>query len=203
MFFKIKKFIFSLLLLVCIMPTYLYSNPKEFTIQSIPNSPEELTQLRDQIASTPEGGALIFLIAMMGFSKSETLGMQFLTIALDQSNLGKGNTYKGFTPSSSIMFHVNRVKQSQAWDYLPFAYVQGTNPSNRYQTSPPYKVLISRNQFSGEESSGQVKVFVHVYGVSPRPITLKVNDKGIWKVKEASSMFVSVQPPPSKQSDDL
>ncbi|MCC5815446.1 MAG: hypothetical protein JJT78_11870 [Leptospira sp.] len=198
-----KSKVFFGLIVFCISTLAVSANPKEFSIQSIPGSADDYVKFRDQIANTPEGGAITFLVAMMGFSKSEELGMQYLTIALDSSNLSKGNTYKGFTPAGSIMYHVKRFNQSGAWEYTPFAYVQGTNPQNRYQTSAPYKVLVSRNKFSGEESSGQVKVFIHVFGVSPRPLTMKVNDKGIWKANELSSMFLAVQAPPKQQSDDL
>lgn len=197
------KSIISILILIVLLPISLGANPKEFTVQNVPGSIEEFVQFRDQHANSPEGGALTLLVAMMGFSRSQDLGMQSLTVALDSDNLSKGNTYKGFTPAGSIMYHVNRFNSSGAWEFTPFAYVQGTNPQNRYQTSTPYKVLISRNKFSGEESSGQVKVFIHVFGVSPRPVTMKMNDKGIWKAKELSSMFLPVQAPPKQQSDDL
>lgn len=177
---------------------------QEIQISSIPSSPEAFIQLRDQIATTPEGGAAMLIVAMLGFTKSEQLGMQFLTIALDQYNVGSGNAYKGYAPSSSIMYHVNRLKRDGVWSYVGFAYVAGATAENNYQTSAPYTIVTSRNKYSGDESSGRVKVFVNVYGFSPRPVTVKKNDKGIWKAYECSSMFVNVPPPAStKKKDEL
>lgn len=48
-----------------------------------------------------------------------------------------------------------------------------------------------------------MKVFVETFGVKPRPITMVRNNKGIWKAKECSSVFVAVQPPAKAQQDDL
>tara|TARA_Y100001937_G_scaffold128799_1_gene208231 strand:- start:58771 stop:59337 length:567 start_codon:yes stop_codon:yes gene_type:complete len=175
---------------------------EEVTISSIPNSAEEFIQMRDRIATTPEGGAAMLIVALMGFSKSESLGMQFLTLVLDQRNVGSGNAYKGFAPSSSIMYHVNRLNRQKVWSYTPFAYVSGATADNNYQVSAPYKIITSRNKYSGDESSGKVKVFVNVHGFSPRPVTLQKNDKGIWKAYECSSMFVNVPAPASASSSD-
>ena len=175
---------------------------REVTISSIPASADEFIQMRDQLATTPEGGAAMLIVAMMGFSKSETLGMQFLTLALDQGNVGSGNAYKGYAPSSSIMYHVNRLNRQNVWWYTPFAYVAGATAENNYKVSAPYKIVTSRNKYSGDESSGRVKVFVNVHGFSPRPITLKKNDNGIWKAYECSSVFVNVPAPASASTSD-
>ncbi|MCB1166151.1 MAG: hypothetical protein KDK33_08360, partial [Leptospiraceae bacterium] len=119
-------------------------------------------------------------------------------------NVGSGSAYKGYAPSSSIMYHVNRLNRQNVWSYTGFAYVSGASASNNYKVSAPYTIVTSRNKYSGEESSGRVKVFVNVSGFSPRPITLKKNDKGIWKAYECSSMFVNVPPPAStKKKDEL
>lgn len=200
---KLKKLFLYMAILPTLLSANLFADSQELTIPSIPNTAEEFVQFRNQMAKTPEGGAVVFLTAMMGFSKSEDLGMQFMTIALDKSNLTKGKSYKGFSPHSSLMYHIKRFNQYGLWSYTPFAYVQGSKPDDRYKTSAPYKITVSRNKYSGEEKSGKVKVFIHVYGVSPRPVTMTVNDKGIWKAKEVSSLFLNVQAPPSQESDDL
>lgn len=180
----------------------LQAQSTQVKISSIPSSAEAFIQMRDQVATTPEGGAAMFIVALMGFSQSESLGMQFLTLALDQRNVGSGNAYQGFAPSSSIMYHVNRLNRQNVWSYTGFAYVSGATADNDYRVSAPYTIVTSRNKYSGDESSGKVKVFVNVHGFSPRPITLKKNDKGIWKAHECSSMFVNVPAPASSSSSD-
>lgn len=175
---------------------------QELKVESLPSTPEEFIQMREELAKSPEGGAAMFLVALLTFSQSQSLGMQFLTIALDQSNVSKGDVYKGFAPSSSIMYHIKRLDRNQVWAYMPFAYVQGASPENNYQVDLPYTFVMSRNRFSGDESSGKVKVFVEVSGFRPRPMTLKRNSKGIWKALECSSFFLDVAPPKSKAPAD-
>ena len=61
-----------------------------------------------------------------------------------------------------------------------------------------YKMEFSRNRYT-EQSNGAMRIFIKCNGAaSPRPITLKQNDKGIWKVSEFSSLFVGVAKPASK-----
>ena len=197
-----RKFIALILTVFLTGAGALQAQSKEVTISSIPSSAEAFIQMRDSLATTPEGGAAMLIVALMGFSKSETLGMQFLTLALDQRNVGTGSAYKGYAPSSSIMYHVNRLNRQNVWWYTPFAYVAGATADNNYKVSAPYKVVTSRNKYSGEESSGKVKVFVNVHGFGPRPITVARNDKGIWKAYECSSVFVNVPAPASASTSD-
>ncbi len=197
-----RKYIALALTVFLVGATSIQAQSKEVTISSIPASADEFIQMRDRLATTPEGGAAMLIVALMGFSKSESLGMQFLTLALDQRNVGSGNAYKGYAPSSSIMYHVNRLNRQNVWWYTPFAYVEGATAESNYKVSAPYTIITSRNKYSGDESSGKVKVFVNVHGFSPRPITVAKNDKGIWKAYECSSVFVNVPAPASASSSD-
>ncbi len=101
------------------------------------------------------------------------------------------------------MFHVDRLARQKKWDYLPSAYVEGTSPADGYSGGPPYRFGMSRNSYSGTDSSGTVKVLVRTFGVMPRPVTMKVNDAGIWKPAELSSLFVDVAPPIAAVHDEL
>jgi hypothetical protein len=194
----------SLLSLLLLLPTKMFSQSAPFPIDSIPSSIDEFVQMRDSKANTPEGGAVLTLISLLKMKESEEEGLKFLTVILSQDNVGKGKIYKGFSPSEGIMYHINRLKRQEhnVWEYMPFAYLEGANPDNDYKVSMPYTVTVSRNKYSGDESSGTVKVFINCYGVKPRPITMKRNDKGIWKAKELSSLFVGVQLPKSLLKKD-
>lgn len=186
----------------CLTP--LAAQEKEIQVSKIPASATEFINMRNEMANSPEGGAAMFVLAIMAFSKNYDLGMQFLTIALDKSNVGTGSAYKGYAPGSSIMYHVKRLDRQKVWSYTGFAYVKGATPENNYQTDAPYTVVTSRNRYSGDESSGRVKVFVNVAGFRPRPVTMQRNKKGIWKARECSSFFVNVPAPHSTQEvDDL
>lgn len=197
-----KAVLFALLFVSLSLPAH--AEEKTITVSSLPTSPDEFTNLRDQIAKTPEGGAAMLWMALATYGKNPNLGLQFLTIALDRSNIEKGSVYKGYAPARSIMYHINRLgrRDPHPLTYFPFAYVKGGTPQNNYNVSAPYDLTFSRNKYSGSDSSGNVKVFIKVYGVSPRPIRMKRNKSGIWKAKELSSMFLDVQAPESTQPVD-
>ena len=169
---------------------------------TVPESAEQFIELRDKLASTPEGGAACFVAALLAFSKSEEVGLQCLTLAIDQRNVGSGNVYKGYAPIGSVMYHVNRISGYQMWPYLGYAYIKGSKASNNYVVSDPLVVDMYRQKNSGSDSSGQVKVFVNTDGFRARPVTLKRNDKGVWKAYEFSSLMLNVNPPASRTPKD-
>lgn len=171
---------------------------------SIPDSAGQFVELRDSLADTPEGGAACFVAALLAFSNSQEVGMQCLTIAIDQRNVGRGNVYKGYQPNGSVMYHLKRITRYDLWPYLGYAYIKGAKASNNYQIEPPLIVDMYRQKNSGSDSSGKVKVFVNCDGFRARPITMKRNDKGIWKAYEFSSLMLNVNPPANtRPTDDL
>ena len=177
---------------------------KVVKLSKLPASPEEFIQMRNKLSQTPEGGAAMFIAAMLNMGKSEKLGLQCITIAIDQSQVTSGNVYKGYKPGNGVMYHLNRLKRGgrgNFWAYAPKAYLKGATLNNGYKASKPYKVVTSRNKYSGQESSGKVKVFIDVAGFRPRPISMKRNDKGIWKAYGFSSMFLDVPKSPKKKDD--
>ncbi|HUX11585.1 MAG TPA: hypothetical protein VMW87_01080 [Spirochaetia bacterium] len=189
--------------LLTLQVNWVFAEGNNVTVDALPKTVESYISLRDSLARTPEGGASLFLVAMMVMKENPEVGLQMMTVMLDRSLVTSGKTYLGYAPVSSVMFHIDRITREKGWSYLPAAYVAGTSPADGYRCTPPYTYQISRNAYSGEESGGTVKVFVKTYGVMPRPVTMKVNDKGIWKVAELSSLFVDVAPPASDKTDDL
>lgn len=177
---------------------------KEMTIDKLPSTTEEFVEMRNKIAKTPEGGAYMMMVTLLTMSKDEALGTQFLTITLNKRNITNGNVYKGYKPGSSIQYHLDRVKRGgkNFWEYTPYGYVKGATPDNKYQVEMPYTIVLSRNRYSGDESKGKVKVFIDCYGVMPRPVTLKRNSRGYWKVYEMSSFFLPVQAPAIEDDGD-
>ncbi|MFN3604958.1 MAG: DUF6935 domain-containing protein [Leptonema sp. (in: bacteria)] len=190
----------TLLILLLFITKEIFSQEITIKIDNLPKNITEFEELRNKIANTPEGGATIFLIACQIYVTNKELGKQAITIAYDLSELSKGNWYKGYEPSNSQKYYINRLDSRP---YLPFAYIKGATPENEYKIDLPYEFIFVRNQYSGDESSGRIKIFIKTYGVMPRPISLIRNDKGIWKVKESSSIFVDVQAPKQNIKDDL
>jgi Domain of unknown function (DUF6935) len=196
---KLLSSIFLLTLFLCQS-----SLAKDVTIGTVPNSAEEFVTLRNELAQTPEGGAACLVAALLSFSKSQDLGMQCLTIAIDQRNVINGGVYKGYAPNGSVMYHVNRITGYKMWPYLGYAYIKGAKAASNYQVSPPLVIETYRQKNSGTDESGEVKVFVNTDGFRARPVTLKRNDKGIWKAYEFSSLMLNVNPPASlTPTDDL
>jgi hypothetical protein len=175
------------------------------TINQIPDSIEAFTQMRNSIATTAEGGAAMLVTAMLKYIEKQDLGLQFFTLTLDKGNLSQvtgGVHVKGYAPSSSIQYHIKRLG---SLPYLPASYVAGTSPEQGYRLpSPPYKINIFRNKNSVLQEDKLIKVFVECSGAdSSRPVTLKKNDKGIWKASECSSLFVGIRKPAEEEVDDL
>jgi hypothetical protein len=172
-------------------------------IDKMPQNIEEFIQLRDRIATTPQGGVAIFVIAMHLYTQDPKLGEACLTIAMDASRLKVGNAYKGFAPNDSDFGLLK--SQLQQHPHLPRTYFKGTSPENGYAL-PKGKLEINcqTNPYSGKESEGKIKVFTICTGAdSARPMQLQRNDKGLWKATEWSSLLVGVRRPVVKTSDDL
>lgn len=172
------------------------------SIPNIPNNIEEFVAIRNQLATSPEGGAAIFVLAMILFERNEKLGNSALTVALDRTNLREDMMgYKGFSPGINLSYHIDRFTRNTYWGR---AYVEGTSPENKYTLpAAPLEVTTGRNSHS-EQRNGDVKVFIKCSGAdSPRPISMRVNDKGLWKASECSSMFLGMRAPEQEISDDL
>lgn len=174
----------------------------EIKVEKIPGNEKEFLELRDRLSSTPEGGAAVFLVAMLAFSEDQKLGMKFFTIALDKNNLSEGNVYKGYKPDSGVMYHIERLADPKR-KRTPYSYISGTVSDDGYAASLPYVFVITTNKYS-VSGEGRVKVFVECSGAAyPRPISMRKNDKNIWKAYEISSMSLDVPMPSPNDKDDL
>jgi hypothetical protein len=180
------------------------SLPTSIQIDGIPQSIDAFVALRDQVATTPQGGAAMMVVALIAYATDEELGRQCLTVAVDRDRLQEGaQGYKGWELRRSDLQRIRLQLQGKA--YLAYSYLQGTSPQNGYQPSdPPYILTFQDNPYSGDVDSGTYKTFVHSSGAdSPRPVTLKRNNRGVWKASEWSSLIVGVAPPAKKADDDL
>lgn len=179
-------------------------DPQIIAVEHLPDSVEEFVALRDQLATTPQGGAVMMVLALHAYVSDPALGWPCLTIAVDRSHLQEGATgYKGWEliPAERQRI-VSRLKEQE---HLPRCYVSGTSPEEGYRLPPPpYRFELSDNLYSGSVESGRHKVFVRCSGAaSPRPVTLKRNDRGLWKAYEWSSLLLGVVKPANPQQDNL
>jgi hypothetical protein len=173
-------------------------------IETMPQSLEEFVAVRDQVAQEPQGGAAMMVVALLMYTKDEELGRQCLAIAVDRERLSEGpKGYKGWQLRASDIWLLHSQIKEKA--YVLRSYIKGSDPENGYRPDgPPYVFEFSDNPHSGNPSSGTFKVFVSSSGASsPRPVTVKRNDDGIWKAYEWSTLIVGVQEPDEDVEDDF
>jgi hypothetical protein len=198
------KTVFLLIFFCCstlLIPAQVSETPVE--LGKLPKTMDEFIALRNELAETPEGGAAVFVAATVVYSKNADLGTDMFTVALDRSRLRESaGGYKGFAPAGAFMSYPEQYIQSKP--YIARSYITGTSPENGYTLpSPPLTVRVSRNKYS-EQGNGDVKVFVQCSGAdSPRPVTLRKNNRGIWKAVNVNSLFVGIRPPVETIDDDL
>jgi hypothetical protein len=179
-------------------------------IEKLPATPEEFIALRDKIATTPQGGAAAFVVALLKYAEEPKSGEAFLTIAIDGKWLvNKSTGYKGKTVGPRYLQALKmRIADKP---YVARSYVQGTTPENGYAL-PEFPLTIKVLEQAGDAAQnaknaangGLVKVFVYSTGAdSPRPMQVNKNDKGIWKAYSWSSLEVGVRPPVQETKDDI
>lgn len=191
----INQFLLAALLFGCFIASQAKAQITQ-SIAKVPTTIEDFVELRNQLASTPEGGATTFVVAMMMYTENEALGLQAFTVVLDQNNLvesGSKPIYMGFSPSPSVQQDI-RNYYGKHKDHLANSYIVGTSHTNNYKLPvAPYKMEFTRNRYT-EQTDGSMRIFIKCNGAdSPRPITLKKNNRGIWKVTNYSSLFVGVR----------
>lgn len=178
------------------------SNERTVEVPGIPTTVEEFVALRDGLATTPHGGAAVFVVALVAYSQDEALGRACLTIAVDGSLLSDGDQgYKG--KQLSIVDMRNMKERLGGKPYVARSYIQGTSAAEAYAL-PPAPLTIRIKEQPHDISPERAKVFVHSTAAdSPRPIALVPNNRGIWKAREWSSLQVGGRPPVVVVDDDL
>lgn len=176
-------------------------------ISSIPSNAEAFKTMRDQIAVTPEGGAAMFVLALKMWISNPNEGIKCLIMQREINDLQASNaadSYSGYALGASE-FSLTKSQLSRQ-PYIPSSYFVGATPSNNYQhAEADLELEITSNPYSGDLNAGKFKVFVKSSGAdSPRPVMMVRNDKGLWKVKEYSSLIVGIRKSANEErKDDL
>ncbi|MGE0709748.1 MAG: hypothetical protein AB7N76_21995 [Planctomycetota bacterium] len=170
-------------------------------VPKLPASVEEFTAWRDQVATTPEGGMAVYVVALAVYAKDQELGLKLLTIAIDQHFLvPSAQGVGGKAPQAiSVQAWRDRIKPKP---YIARSYFAGTSVDGGYALPQgPLEIEYTEVRDEGGE---RAKVFVVSSGAdSARPITLQKNNRGVWKAWEWSSLEVGVRPPKVTKDDDL
>ena len=157
---------------------------------------------------TPQNGAALFVLALLNWAIPEykSVGEQMLVLSMWEDNLVAGHTYKSYGLFRADIERVNRLLPPKG--HIARSYVAGANPANAYSFNSGSIVVRFRPQdrLVGSVEEKQYKVFIWSGGAdSARPVTLKRNAKGYWKVFEFSSLTVDIRAPESGHdaADDL
>lgn len=169
-------------------------------LEDLPRTVEAFTALRNQLATTPFGGAAMFAIALEVYCQDPAAGIPLLTIAIDQSQLCEGvEGIAGKQPTGLRYFKTRNLPQP----WIARSVFQGTSPEGSYAL-PPFPLTIKFREQVGDMREDDAKIFIYTTGAdNPKPMRLKKNDKGLWKAVEWSSFQGNCRPPKPVQSDDL
>ena len=142
---------------------------------------------QNDVATTPQGGALMFVQALIEYSKGTKLGKEEMTNAIFEDDLVDSDL------SDMDKYRLERVKE-----FMARSYIDGTSPDDCYAIPDEDQVRLAfrdQDKYVGSIESGQYKVFIYSGDaeLTARPLTLKRNSDGIWKVIEFSSLTLPVQ----------
>lgn len=174
------------------------------SIEALPRDAAGFAAMRDGLGATPEGAAALFVAAMNVYVDDEALGRACLTAILvndpELVSPASPGDWKGYEPSALVQRRMGYVKAQAG---IARSLVQGTDPAASYALPPfPWTVRARRNAYSVQDN-GDVKVFVFSTGAdSPRPVTLRRNAAGVWKVAEFSSLVSGVRKAPAAPGPD-
>ena len=151
-----------------------------------------------QMVGEAKAVARMFIITMIHYPENKEECLRRFTIMLSQNQLQKGNVYNGLRPRRSFRFLLGRLEEKP---YIARSYIQGPGPENGYRLpgkGEPWEIIIKPDPRGGTDPN-RVKLFVECSGAdSDRPISLVKaveNNRHVWKVAEASSLFVGIRPP--------
>jgi len=185
-------------MLVLTSLSFNFLNAQNIKIAEQPRSVDEFVTLRNTIATTEEGGAAMFLLALKIYVDNPKLGKKCLVISVDKSLLKEGKIYKGYKLADSDMDLIKRNMENNK--LIPNSYILGSKPENAYKVELPYEY-----QFTivllGKLKDG-TKVSIKCSGAdSKRHLVVKKNNRGFWKVTTWSNVLSNIKEP--VEDDDL
>ncbi|TGL47659.1 hypothetical protein EHQ59_16150 [Leptospira kemamanensis] len=160
-----------------------------------PSTIEEFKAIQVTTATTPEGAAAMLVLAMSMYGKNPELGRKAVTLSVLSKNRQKSNkptAVDGVDLGGSDSYLMGQLDK---YKMLPNGYWKGAEPANGYSPSLPLTVETFTNPYSGDETTGKIKLFVATKGASSfRPVSVEKDADGLWRVKEMSSLFVGMMP---------
>ncbi len=175
------------------------------TVPQIPSSVEAFRAWRDEVATTPEGGAATWIVALYLYTQDEELGNACLTMQADRSHLVEAARddeahYRGHRIHGSSRDALESTLRPSRQPFVPASYFEGTSWQTGYALPQPPRTITFRIQREDDESA---RLFVFSSGADrDRPISMKRNNRGIWKAYEWSTIVTGIREPQQPEIDD-
>ena len=187
------------------------------TIDKVPTTFEECQALRDELAKTPQGGMVYYLVAKLVMTNQPEVGEKCVVIGMDKSELTetinlqakyRRTNVKGWQLAKSETDKMKTSSYQADKPYVAKSYVNGTDSKNAYKLPElPYKYYVRdhRIQKKGGKWDNTWHGFVNTSGNGGGavPYFVKKNAKGVWKMYKSSSYYSGCIDPPKAVSDDL
>lgn len=141
---------------------------KTFTFTALPESVDELCALPEAAMDTPFKTAALTVCALCAFAAAPEIGMEML------------NFLRGPRPlnGQDISFIKDRFRGNRS--YIIFSYFAGAVPENNYTPKEPYRVTVTSDAHSYDETN-YARLYIACGGAdSPRPVKLRKKADGQW-----------------------
>lgn len=182
------------------------SKPDVVITERLCSTVDEFLAMREKIGRKPEGGAVCFIHALINYANPDPevhkLGVAMMIMCMSEENVVATESTDPNQAYNGYMLHRSDFERlARVTDYLARSYITGADANNQYHIADPANARIgfrSQTEYAGSVESGVKKVFVWSGGAdTSRPIQLKRNVKGFWKVNEFSSVTVGIRAPAS------
>lgn len=123
-----------------------------YELPKLPATADELAEMKNTVATTPVGGAVMFIAALIIYSRDHVEGLKALTAMTDSSRLTSSaspDAFKGYMLNSAELR--NWKDRLGNKDYCARSYVQGmpsSITSSSRMPSPPFYIVHHNHQIS-------------------------------------------------------
>ncbi len=161
-------------------------------IDTLPFSAADFAALQERYAQTPEGGAALVVLALVAWTQDQLLGEEFLALAAapECTSAAPGRTSRVLRARERALLR-SRLGE---YGYLPYAYLVGSTPANRY-AMPPLPLRVAARS-TGSAEADRASVLVDCSGAeAPRPVIMTRDAAGLWRARDWSALLAPVQEP--------
>ncbi len=139
-------------------------------------------------AQSPESAAVVFVAALITYQFDEAVARNCMSRIVDERYLSNGKLSHDF----EYLIDVGIARHTE----IARSYVQGAVPENGYTLpAAPWSIRFTRDsRFDLGNNEYRVKVYTSGQP-SSRPITLRRDESGHYRINEASTLFVGVAAP--------